>query len=197
MVIRIGIPDHFSTPFTLRSRPSCFRTFLMYCHRPFLTILGEMSDIDKGMNLIHFRSHQVEIRISVNPESNPGFFWLRLDALTEVCSFWVLYSFIMKLFTSCYCIIRWSTAVYVNMHCFVRKIISSWKFTEDRETSLSRIGYGQEYGLVSVFSSYCFKLLLCPSPVRYGITLTYAPNFNALLGVQLWFRATWHCTVWE
>ena len=134
---------------------------------------------------------------SRNPESNPGFFWLRLDALTEVCSFWVLYSFIMKLFTSCYCIIRWSTAVYVNMHCFVRKIISSWKFTEDRETSLSRIGYGQEYGLVSVFSSYCFKPLLCPSPVRYGITLTYAPNFNALLGVQLWFRATWHCTVWE
>jgi len=53
--------------------------------------LGEMTDADKAMNPQHYGSDppHIWIRIRINPEIGiriPDHFWLRLDALAEVCA---------------------------------------------------------------------------------------------------------------
>jgi len=53
--------------------------------------LGEMADADKIMNPRHFGSDpaDIRIRIRINPEIGIRIsdqFWLRLDALAEVCA---------------------------------------------------------------------------------------------------------------
>jgi len=55
-----------------------------------------MTDADKVMNPEHFGSDPADIgiRIRINPEiwiRIPDHFWLRLDALAEVCALWAQY----------------------------------------------------------------------------------------------------------
>ena len=57
---------------------------------PFCTTLGEMIDADNVVNPQHFGNDPayIRIRIRINPEMwirTPDRFWLKLDALAEVC----------------------------------------------------------------------------------------------------------------
>jgi len=86
----IRISDHFCTSIIVAEW-----RFISVSH----TVTGEMTDADKIMNPQHFGIDSVHIRIRmrINPEIRiqiPDHFWLRLDALAEVCAFWAQSSFI-------------------------------------------------------------------------------------------------------
>ena len=68
-----------------------------------VTKLGEMTDADKVMNLQHCGSEpaDIRIRIRINPEIRiriPDHFWLRLDALAEVCALSTQSSFLYSVY---------------------------------------------------------------------------------------------------
>ena len=68
-----------------------FTTFISNSHTIIGTTLGKVTDADKLINPQHFGSDPVDIRIRmrINPEIQIRItyhFWLRLDALAEVCA---------------------------------------------------------------------------------------------------------------
>jgi len=48
------------------------------------TILGEMTDADKRVNPLHFGSDPADVRIWINPDSNPRSLLFEILALAEV-----------------------------------------------------------------------------------------------------------------
>jgi len=69
-----------------------------YSHRSIFVTFGKMTDANKVMNPQHFGSDPAAIciRVWITPEIwiwIPHKVWLRLDALAEVCSLWVLSSY--------------------------------------------------------------------------------------------------------
>ena len=133
MVIRsrVRIPDCFSTSLTISEYGILEDLSAFLSHRPICITLSEMTDADKVMNPQHFGSDpaDIRIRIRVNPEIRirpPDHFWLKLDALAEVCVlrarsslFCEVFIFIRVCYSEMMCLRRGYPRISVLLNIFV------------------------------------------------------------------------------